>query len=220
MYKLPFILTSQYQFPLGLPTIFFSDIEYRWVDCYFPFTHPSWELEIFWKDEWMEVLGCGVIEQELLHNCGASDKIGWAFGLGLERLAMRLYQIPDIRTFWSTDPGFLSQFKGAKPNDIIKFVEISKHPACVNDISFWLPDDYETSYSENDFYDLVRSIAGDLCENVELFDTFYHPKKKKFSHAYRITYRHMDKTITQDQVNEIHSEITKTAIDTLNVTVR
>merc|ERR1712113_13216 len=109
---------------------------------------------------------------------GASDKIGWAFGLGLERLAMRLYQIPDIRTFWSTDPGFLSQFKGAKPKDVIKFVEISKHPAFVNDISFWLPVDYETSYSENDFYDLVRSIAGDLCETVELFDTFYHPKKK------------------------------------------
>ena len=109
-----------------------TDIEYRWVDCYFPFTHPSWELEIFWKDEWMEVLGCGVIEQEILHNCGASDKLGWAFGLGLERLAMRLYQIPDIRTFWSADPGFTNQFKHLKPKDSIHFVQHSKFPSCTN----------------------------------------------------------------------------------------
>ena len=39
------------------------DIEYRWVDCYFPFTHPSWELEIYFNDEWLEVLGCGIVEQ-------------------------------------------------------------------------------------------------------------------------------------------------------------
>ena len=55
------------------------DIEYRWVDCYFPFTHPSWELEIFWKGDWMEVLGCGIVEQEILKRCGAGDKIGKFF---------------------------------------------------------------------------------------------------------------------------------------------
>ena len=55
------------------------DIEYRWVDCYFPFTHPSWELEIFWKGDWMEVLGCGIVEQEILRKCGAGDKIGKIF---------------------------------------------------------------------------------------------------------------------------------------------
>ena len=42
---------------------------------------------------------------------GVGDRIGWAFGLGLERLAMKLYGVPDIRLFWSTDPGFLSQFR-------------------------------------------------------------------------------------------------------------
>ena len=45
---------------------------------------------------------------------GVPDKVGWAFGLGLERIAMRLYEIPDIRLFWSNDSGFLSQFQGAK----------------------------------------------------------------------------------------------------------
>lgn len=48
----------------------FLDIEYRWVDCYFPFTHPSWELEIFFQGDWMEVLGCGIIQQKILNDAG------------------------------------------------------------------------------------------------------------------------------------------------------
>ena len=52
---------------------------------------------------------------------GVPDKIGWAFGLGLERLAMRLYQIPDIRLYWSSDSGFLSQFETAKADSKITF---------------------------------------------------------------------------------------------------
>lgn len=45
-----------------------KDFQYRWVDAYFPFTHPSWELEILYKDEWMEVLGCGIMEQNILNE--------------------------------------------------------------------------------------------------------------------------------------------------------
>ncbi len=52
---------------------------------------------------------------------GVPDKVGWAFGLGLERIAMRLYEIPDIRLFWSNDSGFLSQFQGATPNQKITY---------------------------------------------------------------------------------------------------
>jgi len=82
----------------------------RWLDSYFPFTHPSWELEIFFQDEWLEVLGCGVVEQQIVERAGTSNRVGWAFGLGLERLAMVLFGIPDIRLFWSTDERFIGQF--------------------------------------------------------------------------------------------------------------
>lgn len=102
-------------------------------------------MEVKFQNKWLELLGCGVIEQQILHNgnvlyyihlllikkknqralnvfiAGVPDKVGWAFGLGLERIAMRLYEIPDIRLFWSTDSGFLSQFENAKPNQKIKF---------------------------------------------------------------------------------------------------
>lgn len=57
----------------------------------------------------MEVLGCGVTEQEILKRSGRTDNVAWAFGLGLERLAMVLFDIPDIRLFWSTDERFTSQ---------------------------------------------------------------------------------------------------------------
>lgn len=69
----------------------FGDVEVRWVDAYFPFTEPSYEMEIYFQDEWLEVLGCGVIEQDILRRAGRGEEIGWAFGLGLERLAMVLY---------------------------------------------------------------------------------------------------------------------------------
>ena len=63
---------------------------------YFPFTEPSFELEIYYNGDWMEVLGCGVVHSGVLENVGLSDRHGWAFGLGLERLAMVLFSIPDV----------------------------------------------------------------------------------------------------------------------------
>jgi phenylalanyl-tRNA synthetase alpha subunit len=63
------------------------------------------------QDAWLEVLGCGVMEQEIVRRAGKGETLGWAFGLGLERLAMVLFQIPDIRLFWSTDKRFTEQFQ-------------------------------------------------------------------------------------------------------------
>ena len=91
-----------------------------------------------------------------------SDKIGWAFGLGLERIAMVLYSIPDVRLFWSTDPRFISQFTAGK---ITTFRPYSRYPPCFKDVSFWTPE--HEPLHENDFFDLVRDVAGDLVENVE-----------------------------------------------------
>uniref|UniRef100_A0A8C0QK99 phenylalanine--tRNA ligase n=1 Tax=Chelonoidis abingdonii TaxID=106734 RepID=A0A8C0QK99_CHEAB len=169
-----------------LVTHLFGDgLEIRWVDCYFPFTHPSFEMEISFQGEWMEVLGCGVMEQQLVNSAGAEEKIGWAFGLGLERLAMILYDIPDIRLFWSEDERFLKQFSVPHIDQKVHFQPLSKYPPLINDISFWLPSE---KYSENDFYDLVRTIGGDLVEKVALIDEFTHPN---YSCCWLIVWRYL-----------------------------
>lgn len=61
------------------------------------------------QEKWLEVLGCGVMEREILKRSGKTENYAWAFGLGLERLAMVLFDIPDIRLFWSSDKRFTSQ---------------------------------------------------------------------------------------------------------------
>ncbi|XP_056440476.1 phenylalanine--tRNA ligase, mitochondrial isoform X2 [Gadus chalcogrammus] len=110
-------------------SLFGKDLEVRWVDCYFPFTHPSFEMEVRFRGDWLEVLGCGVMEQELVNSAGAGNKLGWAFGLGLERLAMVLYSIPDIRLFWSQDPRFLQQFVLSDIHQPVSF-QVGRTPAC------------------------------------------------------------------------------------------
>lgn len=150
-------------------TLFGDNIQHRWVREYFPFTHPSWELEIFYENHWMEVLGCGIVRNEILANAGPNNSIAYAFGLGLERLAMALYKIPDIRLMWSTDSGFLTQFQNKTINDTITYKPVSLYPQCTNDISFWLPQNVTIdSFVSNDFYDLVRDIGGDIIEQVSI----------------------------------------------------
>ncbi|XP_072534809.1 phenylalanine--tRNA ligase, mitochondrial [Salminus brasiliensis] len=194
--------------------LFGEELEIRWVECYFPFTHPSFEMEVRFQGDWMEVLGCGVMEHELVHSAGAGNKIGWAFGLGLERLAMVLFGIPDIRLFWSQDERFLRQFHLSNIYDPVIFKKFSKYPSLLNNISFWLPAE---GYTENDFYELVRTIGGDLVEKVTLVDQFTHPKTKKMSHCYQIVYQHMERTLTQEEVQVIHQAIEQAAERELGV---
>lgn len=138
-------------------------IKLRWTDDEFAFTSPSFQLEMFWKGKWLELLGCGIVRQHVLDRAGRSDSMGWAFGIGLDRLAMVLFDIPDIRLMWSTDERFISQFK---PNVISRFQPFSKYPPCYMDISFWIPQD--RSFVENDFMETIRETAGDLVESVKL----------------------------------------------------
>jgi phenylalanyl-tRNA synthetase alpha chain len=66
-----------------LANALFGSCQMRWVEAYFPFTHPSFELEIFFDDKWVEMLGCGIIHQSVLEKSGRSSERGWAAGLGL-----------------------------------------------------------------------------------------------------------------------------------------
>ncbi|MBK8700969.1 MAG: phenylalanine--tRNA ligase subunit alpha [Saprospiraceae bacterium] len=98
--------------------------EIRLRPSYFPFTEPSAEMDVYWglKDEvdhritkgtgWLEILGCGMVDPAVLTNCGidAEKYSGFAFGMGIERQAMLLYRVSDIRMYFENDVRFLKQF--------------------------------------------------------------------------------------------------------------
>lgn len=197
----------------GMAKALFGQVQMRWVDAYFPFTDPSFELEIYFGGEWLEVLGCGVIQQEIIENSGRGSQPGWAFGLGLERLAMVLFGIPDIRLFWTADPRFHKQFESGK---IVTFIPYSKFPPCYKDISFWTPP----AFHPNDLHELVRNVAGDLAEKVELIDSFVHPKTERLSNCFRISYRSMDRSLTNEEVDDLQEQVRSLAVDQLQVELR
>jgi phenylalanyl-tRNA synthetase alpha chain len=204
----------------------------RWIEAYFPFTSPSWELEIFWQGDWLEVLGCGVVKQEILENADVPSQLGWAFGVGLERIAMLLFEIPDIRLFWSQDERFLGQFRGMSENldNLKRFVQFSKYPSCYKDVAFWLRSSSSSAgggiganaqdFHENDVMEIVRDIGGDLVENVTKVDEFTHPKTGRRSLCYRINYRSLERTLTNEEANEYHESVRTALVEKLRVELR
>ena len=95
-----------------LEDFFGEKVELRFRPSYFPFTEPSAEADIRWHKNWLEVLGCGMVHPNVLKGVGVDTKIysGFAFGLGVERMAMLKYDIPDLRAFFENDIRFLNQF--------------------------------------------------------------------------------------------------------------
>ena len=95
-----------------LEDFFGEKVELRFRPSYFPFTEPSAEADIRWKKNWLEVLGCGMVHPNVLEGVGVDTKeySGFAFGLGVERMAMLKYDIPDLRAFFENDLRFLKQF--------------------------------------------------------------------------------------------------------------
>ncbi|KAL7270686.1 phenylalanyl-tRNA synthetase alpha subunit, mitochondrial [Rhizina undulata] len=194
----------------------------RWIEAYFPFTSPSWELEVFWQGDWLELLGCGVVRQHLPANAGVPDKIGWAFGVGLERVAMLLFGIPDIRLFWSKDSRLLSQFS---EGNIARYIPFSKHPPCYKDVAFWLKSTSNSGgdqpqFHENDMMEIVRDIGGDLVEDVRLVDEFTHPKTGRKSLCWRINYRSLERTLTNEEVNALQERVRQALVDSFGVELR
>jgi len=105
----------------------FGKSKIRLRPSYFPFTEPSAEVDVYWGLEtetdyritkgtgWLEIMGCGMVDPNVLRNCNIDPQeySGFAFGMGIERIAMLLYQIEDIRMFYENDIRFLEQFKSS-----------------------------------------------------------------------------------------------------------
>lgn len=106
---------------------FFGKTKIRLRPSYFPFTEPSAEVDVYWGLEnevdhritkgtgWLEIMGCGMVDPNVLKSCGIDPEVysGFAFGMGIERIAMNRFQIGDIRNLFENDIRFLKQFKGS-----------------------------------------------------------------------------------------------------------
>ena len=181
--------------------IFGAEVNVRFNKDEFPYPDPSMEMEIEKDGVWTEILGCGVPRESVLQNLGVTRYTGWAFGFGLERLAIVSMSLPDIRLLWSDDERVKRQFVLGR-----EFREVSKYPAVTRDISFVVPN----SFAPNDYFDLIRDIGGDLVEEVALQDKYENAEKfgaGKLSYTYRIIYRHPDRTLTNAEVDALHKKL-------------
>lgn len=186
----------------------FGDVKFRFYDHTFPYTDPSFEMEAEINGQWSEMLGSGMPRKSVLSNFGLTGYNGWAFGFGLERLAIVSMDLPDIRLLWSEDERVKKQLVLGN-----KFKEVSKFPPVPRDISFVV----NKNFIPNDYFDIIRDIGGDLVEQVELLDKYENVKKfgaDKLSYTFRITYRSLERTLTNTEVNILHAKLeNKTTAD-------
>ena len=198
-------------------SIYGESVEYKISEDTFPFTDPSVEIAIKKDDDWLEVLGAGVVHEKVLENLNLDPKIynGWAFGFGLERLAMVKMNIPDIRIFWSDNERVTSQFKDLES----QYKEVSKFPMTYRDISFIIDKDTDLK----NYYEIVRDYAENLIEEVSLIDKYENEEKlgaDKISYTFRITYRSHDRTLTNEEINKIQEKIREKTSQELKATLR
>ena len=181
--------------------IFGKNIKYRFNKDQFPYTDPSIEMEIEVNGRWVEVLGSGVVSGSVLKKLGVDPEVynGWAFGFGLERLAIISMGLPDIRLLWSNDDRVKKQLKLGN-----EFKEVSKYPPITRDISFVV----KKTFVPNNYFDLIRDLGGDIVEEVQLIDKYEDANKfgqDNVSYTYRIVYRSMDRTLISEEVDKINN---------------
>lgn len=198
-----------------IATEIFGNINFRFYDHNFPYTDPSFEMEAEIGGQWIEMLGCGMVRKSVLKDLGLEGYHGWAFGFGLERLAIASMELPDIRLLWSNDERVVKQLKLGT-----KFVEVSKFPPVVRDISFIVPK----TFVPNDYFDVARENAPEnTIEEIALIDKYENDAKfgpDKMSYAYRLTYRSLEKTLTNEEVDAIHKKIEEATISAFGAVVR
>ncbi len=183
--------------------IFGKNTQFRFYEHTFPYTDPSFEMEAEINGQWVEMLGSGLPRKTVLANFGLTGYNGWAFGFGLERLAMASMELPDIRLLWSQDERVRRQLKLGN-----KYKEVSKFPPITRDISFVV----DKGFVPNDYFDLIRDLGGDLVEQVELIDTYENAEKfgeGKVSYTYRIIYRSNERTLVSGEIDAIQDEVYK-----------
>ncbi len=189
----------------------------RIIDSPHPYTKQGIEVNAVLGDRDIEILECGLINDQILANAGLDPQeySGWALGMGLDRLVMTLKDIPDVRYLRSTNPKIAAQMK-----DLEKYHEVSSQPAIQRDMSYSVP----AGYVEEDINEDIREALGDkqnILESVEILsETAYKDLPPKIQERLgiasdqknvlvRITLRHLERTLENKEANQIYDDIYK-----------
>jgi phenylalanyl-tRNA synthetase alpha chain len=200
-------------------SLFGKDVKGMFAVDHFPYTDPSVEMNIAWDDKWVEILGAGIPHPAVIKNLGLDPEIynGWAFGFGADRLAMIKMRIPDIRLLRSTDERITRQLKNI---DSI-YQPVSKYPPIVRDISFIVD---KNTFNINRYYEAVReTIPSEFMEELKLLDKYEDEAKfgnGKTSYTFRITYRNLDRTLTNSEVDTLHAKLTEETKEEFSAVIR
>jgi len=195
-----------------------KDVKYKFVVDHFPYTDPSLEMNIELNGQWVEILGAGIAHPNVIKNLGLDPEVynGWAFGFGSDRLAMIKLNLPDIRLLRSSDERVTKQLADLEHT----FQPVSKYPPVVRDISFIV----DKSFDLNGYYELVREIVGDeFVEEVKLLDEYENEEKfgkDKKSYTFRTSYRSLDRTLTNEEVDAKHKKLEEVTIQKFGAVVR
>jgi len=198
-------------------SLYGENVEYKVLDDTFPYTDPSIQIEIKFWDQRLEILWSWVVHPTVLDNLWVdSNKYNWwAFGPWIERLAMIKKWIPDIRILWSQDPRITKQWW----NLDTKYEDVSKYPETYRDISFIL----DKSISLNALFEIIRDEAWDLVEEVTQLDKYDNAEKfgnNNISYTFRIIYRSHERTLLNDEINDIQLRIREKTANMLNAQLR
>lgn len=189
--------------------------ELRIIDSPHPYTKHGIEVNAVLGDRDIEILECGLINDQILTNAGLdpSKYSGWALGMGLDRLVMTLKGIPDVRYLRSTNPRIAEQM-----TNLDKYQEVSNQPAIRRDMSYSVP----ANYVEEDIHEDIRQALGDkenILESAEILsETSYKslpPKirerlgiaKDQKNILVRITLRHLERSLENKEANGIYDDI-------------
>ncbi len=191
------------------------DWKLRIIDSPHPYTNQGIEVNAVKDDRDIEILECGLIKDEILSNSGLDPKIysGWALGMGLDRLVMTIKDIPDIRYLRSKNPEIAKQMTNTET-----YHEVSNQPAIKRDMSYSIPNNY---VEEDVSADIRQALEGDVeaLENVEIlneekYDNLPEKIKQRLgikpdqkNILVRITLRHLERTITNEEANKIYERI-------------
>lgn len=182
------------------------NVKYRWNPYYIQFGRPAYEMEILYEGNWLEILGASILKQEIVDRAGAMDKITWSCGFGIDRLAMVLYGIPDIRLLRNKNAKFSRQFAS-----MLFEPHCSSCPTFYREIAFQHPQNVDGTTLEYDFYELVRIAAESVVQKAELVDKFSRNQR------YRIAYKSWDKVMDNEEVDIHHNALKELAESKLNL---